>query len=169
MANRFLYLPSLRFSNTMQILSYNTVAARPRAIDVSRTLLIPENSIERTRMFFRKTRQHISIRALREWQEYEEAVKDKDLARALSLLRDISVKLQDSSLESTAPLNVGGGGGFGSFELQRDWEVLDACLNADDMRLVGSAYVFLKDRGRLPSFGKCRNIGKSILNFDRYS
>ncbi|KAE8692006.1 Phosphoglycerate kinase 1 [Hibiscus syriacus] len=26
----------------------------------------------------------------------------------------------------------------------RDWEVLDTCLNADDMRLVGTAYEFLK-------------------------
>lgn len=41
---------------------------------------------------------------------------------------------------------------------ERDWEVLDTCLNADDMRLVGSAYSFLQDRGFLPNFGKCKNI-----------
>ncbi|KAF9606789.1 hypothetical protein IFM89_028165 [Coptis chinensis] len=40
----------------------------------------------------------------------------------------------------------------------RDWEVLDACLNADDMKLVGNAYKFLQDRGFLPSFGITRNI-----------
>lgn len=44
-------------------------------------------------------------------------------------------------------------------ELQRDWDVLDTCLNADDMRLVASAYSFLKDKGFLSSFGKYRSIG----------
>ena len=42
---------------------------------------------------------------------------------------------------------------------ERDWEVLDTCLNADDMKLVCSAYGFLKDRGFLSNFGKCRNNG----------
>lgn len=36
--------------------------------------------------------------------------------------------------------------------------MLDTCLNAEDMRLVGSAYAFLKDRGLLENFGKCKNI-----------
>lgn len=49
-------------------------------------------------------------------------------------------------------------GNWVGLERERDWEVLDTCLNADDMRLVGSAYGFLKDRGFLPNFGKCRNI-----------
>lgn len=40
----------------------------------------------------------------------------------------------------------------------RDWEVLDACIDADDMRLVGRAYQFLSDRGVLANFGKCKNI-----------
>jgi hypothetical protein len=38
-------------------------------------------------------------------------------------------------------------------------------LNADDMRLVSSAYGFLKNRGFLPSFGKFSNIGKFIFSF----
>lgn len=50
------------------------------------------------------------------------------------------------------------------FGPQRDWEVLDTCMNADNMKLVANAYKFLKDRGFLPNFGKCRNIGEfSIL------
>ncbi|XP_027061837.1 uncharacterized protein [Coffea arabica] len=82
-------------------------------------------------------------RALREWQDYEEAVKDKDLARALRLLKE------NSSIEP----NDGG-----ALQRKGDWQVLDTCLNADDMRLVASAYTFLKDQGRLPNFGKYRNI-----------
>ncbi|GAV89644.1 hypothetical protein CFOL_v3_33058 [Cephalotus follicularis] len=79
--------------------------------------------------------------AVREWQEYEEAVKRKDLATALSFL-----KSNDGAvLESTI--------GF-----VRDWEVLDTCLNADDMRLVASAYAFLKDREFLPNFGRFKTI-----------
>ncbi|KAL8461896.1 hypothetical protein ACS0TY_033101 [Phlomoides rotata] len=97
---------------------------------------------------------HTRIRAIREWQEYEEAVKTKDLARALRFLRDVPVELESSSIESTRQVN----GEFGLLGLERDWEVLDTCLNADDMGLVGSAYAFLKDRGLLPNFGKYRNI-----------
>ncbi|KAL2245106.1 UNVERIFIED_CONTAM: hypothetical protein Sindi_2778800 [Sesamum indicum] len=93
-------------------------------------------------------------RAIREWQEYEAAVKEKDLARALRFLKDVPVEFGSSSVESTRPVNDE----LGLLGLERDWEVLDTCLNADDMRLVGSAYAFLKDRGFLPNFGKYRNI-----------
>ncbi|CAA3011547.1 uncharacterized protein LOC111381501 isoform X1 [Olea europaea subsp. europaea] len=93
-------------------------------------------------------------RVLREWQEYEEAVKHKDLAKALRLLKDIPIESENSSIESTQL----SGGELGLFGSDRDWEVLDTCLNADDMMLVGSAYAFLKDRGFLPNFGKFRNI-----------
>lgn len=125
----------------------------------ARTILSPQCPLGRRQVLFnKKCLDRSKIRALREWQDYEEAVKEKDLARALRLLQDISIKIQDSSIQSTGSVGFGGGR-FGPFELQRDWDVLDACLNADDMRLVGNAYVFLKDRGRLPSFGKCRNIG----------
>ncbi|KAK6123880.1 hypothetical protein DH2020_042371 [Rehmannia glutinosa] len=93
-------------------------------------------------------------RAVREWQEYEEAVKKKDLARALRFLKDVPMELESSSIESTRPVNDG----LGLLGLQRDWEVLDTCLNADDMKLVANAYAFLKDRGFLPNFGKYRNI-----------
>lgn len=97
-------------------------------------------------------------RALPRWQEYEEAVKEKDLARALRFLKSIdpqSLPVQQSSSSSSIPPDA-------DFRFlswpERDWEVLDACLNADDMKLVASAYAFLHDRGFLPNFGKCKNI-----------
>ncbi|XP_052179275.1 uncharacterized protein LOC127792692 [Diospyros lotus] len=103
-------------------------------------------------LFFRQTirfprpcnRKHATRRrALREWQEeYEEAVKDKDLARALRFL--------NSSITESASGELG--------KWERDWEVLDTCLNADDMALVSAAYSFLKQRGFLPNFGKFTNI-----------
>ncbi|KAL8171030.1 hypothetical protein V2J09_022834 [Rumex salicifolius] len=98
-------------------------------------------------------------RALREWKEYEQAVKDKDLAKALRFLKSINESavqvqpLADSTQPPSSSPPFGAQLGLG-----RDWEVLDTCLNADDMRLVTSAYSFLKDRGLLPNFGKCRNI-----------
>lgn len=107
-------------------------------------------------LYDRKTHRHPKIRALREWQEYEQAVKDKDLSRALRFLRDIPIEPKDSSIDPSR--SPGGGGELDWFRLERDWEVLDTCLNADDMRLVGSAYAFLKDKGLLPNFGKYRSI-----------
>ncbi|XP_073306939.1 uncharacterized protein [Primulina huaijiensis] len=94
----------------------------------------------------------IRARAVAEWHEYEEAVKKKDLARALRFLRDVPVELDDASIPPRSARQL-------DFrEMERDWEVLDTCLNADDMKLVGTAYAFLKDRGFLPNFGKYRNI-----------
>ncbi|XP_042008393.1 uncharacterized protein LOC121757003 isoform X1 [Salvia splendens] len=93
------------------------------------------------------------IRAAGEWQDYEEAVKKKDLAGALRFLR-LKDQLQTSSIESTAQSNED----LRLFEIERDFQVLSTCLNADDMRLVGTAYAFLKDRGLLANFGKYRNI-----------
>ncbi|WOG99902.1 hypothetical protein DCAR_0519258 [Daucus carota subsp. sativus] len=93
--------------------------------------------------------------AVREWQEYEAAVKDKDLARALRFLRDVQVvEVEDDKLTESTRFKSG----LGVYGWERDWEVLDTCLNADDMRLVGAAYAFLKDKGFLPTFGKYRNI-----------
>lgn len=92
-------------------------------------------------------------------------MKRKDLARALRFLKSIEQKdgdlidekLKDGSFttDSTRPRlsELGFVGG-----LERDWEVLDACLNASDMRLVGSAYGFLKERGFLPNFGRFSSI-----------
>lgn len=130
-------------------------------------------------------------RGRREWNEYDEAVKDKDLARALRFLKqDIPDPGPQDNLKSSSPspleddddddddssilpslkgvgggtgrgLSSGGGWVVGSWE-NRDLEVLDACLNADDMTLVGATYSFLKDRGFLPNFAKCRNIGTSL-------
>ncbi|KAJ9567860.1 hypothetical protein OSB04_003826 [Centaurea solstitialis] len=91
-------------------------------------------------------------RALTEWREYEEAVKDKDLARALRFLQ------QEFPLPSSPPTPNDYDYDL-QLELQRrDWQVLDTCLNADDMRLVSTAYAFLKDKGFLNYFGKYRSI-----------
>ncbi|KAJ6432324.1 hypothetical protein OIU84_019545 [Salix udensis] len=104
--------------------------------------------------------------ALREWKEYEDAVKRKDLARALRFLKsketltnnDILTDSVNGSFTNDSATRSGLGD-LGLFDgLERDWEVLDTCLNADDMRLVSSAYGFLKNRGFLPSFGKFSNI-----------
>ncbi|GKV44358.1 hypothetical protein SLEP1_g51552 [Rubroshorea leprosula] len=51
----------------------------------------------------------------------------------------IEEKIRDDSLSIESPRPQLGELGFGC-ELERDWEVLDTCLNASDMRLVGSAY-----------------------------
>ncbi|XP_057765248.1 uncharacterized protein LOC130986009 isoform X2 [Salvia miltiorrhiza] len=105
---------------------------------------------------FRRRRIHgrrARIRAVREWQDYEEAVKKKDLAGALRFLK-LKDELRTSSIESTGQLNDE----LRMFAVERDFQVLNTCLNADDMRLVGSAYALLKDRGLLPNFGKYRNI-----------
>lgn len=75
------------------------------------------------------------LSALREWREYEDAVKRKDLAGALRFLKTVQV-IDKQAAES---INIAAAPAL-------DWEVLDACLNADDMRLVGSAFRFLKDR-----------------------
>ncbi|KAF6169173.1 hypothetical protein GIB67_013603, partial [Kingdonia uniflora] len=93
----------------------------------------------------------IKPRALKEWQEYEEAVKERDLRKALKFLKSIdSIPIQQqSSIPSL---------GFLQQKPMRGWEVLDACLDANDMKLVGITYKFLQDRGFLPNFGKCRNI-----------
>lgn len=85
-------------------------------------------------------------------------MKRKDLAGALTFLKSIepieSVNGSASAAESTRSRLAE----LGLVGYERDWEVLDTCLNADDMKLVCSAYGFLKDRGFLPNFGKCRNI-----------
>ncbi|CAL9219103.1 unnamed protein product [Arabidopsis halleri] len=97
--------------------------------------------------------------ALREWREYEDAVRRKDLAGALRFLKSIENDEERDAVESivAAPITakLSGLGGLG---LERDWQVLDACLNADDMRLVGNAFRFLKERGLLANFGKFSSI-----------
>ncbi|KAF5477309.1 hypothetical protein F2P56_003959 [Juglans regia] len=104
--------------------------------------------------------------ALREWREYEEAVKRKDLVGALRFLKSIENVSHDNNKDQIERINGSASaestrsllGELGLVGYERDWEVLDTCLNADDMKLVASAYGFLKDRGFLPNFGKCRNI-----------
>lgn len=104
----------------------------------------------------------IAVRsALREWKDYEEAVKRKDLAGALSFLKKSK---EEAELAPLQPLNGSSSSKLGLFEAERDWQVLDTCLNADDLRLVANAYAFLKDRGFLPNFGKFRNIGNALMN-----
>lgn len=102
-------------------------------------------------------------------------MKRKDLARALRFLMSIQAQeieevngIPTKQFESFDNVSFGSllsssaagstGTPFRDSRWERDWEVLDACLNADDMRLVGSAYGFLKDRGFLPNFGKFRKI-----------
>ncbi|BBH01458.1 hypothetical protein with DUF2431 [Prunus dulcis] len=92
---------------------------------------------------------------------YEEAVKRKDLAGALRFLQ--SIETQQNPIEFVngslpADPNLPRLGELGFVGQERDWEVLDTCLNADNMKLVGKAYGFLKDKGFLPSFGKFRNV-----------
>lgn len=102
-------------------------------------------------------------RAFREWREYEEAVKRKDLAGALRFLKSLERERQEPLVDGVSPATELARLRFlesERFGPQRDWEVLDTCLNADDMKLVANAYKFLKDRGFLPNFGKCRNIGE---------
>ncbi|XP_044504542.1 uncharacterized protein LOC123224865 isoform X1 [Mangifera indica] len=104
-------------------------------------------------------------KALREWQEYEEAVKRKDLARALRFLKSVEEKKANNNpveLSNSPSLTKSKQPRVPEFGLvdgsERDWEVLDTCLNADDLRLVASAYTFLKSRGFLPNFGKYSSI-----------
>lgn len=87
------------------------------------------------------------VKALKEWSDYEDALKNKDLGRALDFLQTSEALDSYDDRRSNVFLRP-----------ERDWEVLDTCLNADDMRLVASAYKFLKDRGVLDNFGKYRNI-----------
>ncbi|XP_048228812.1 uncharacterized protein LOC8259995 isoform X1 [Ricinus communis] len=114
---------------------------------------------------FRNKKIKIITRALKEWWEYEDAVKRKDLAGALRFLKSRETETNSDNKDNSAEtMNGCSSTGFGISDLglfegsQRDWEVLDTCLNADDMRLVGSAYGFLKNRGLLPNFGKFTNI-----------
>ncbi|KAL0917201.1 hypothetical protein M5K25_012249 [Dendrobium thyrsiflorum] len=110
-----------------------------------------------------KSSRSLVLRAIREWREYEDAVREKDLARALRFLKTMETvpnPLQTPASTSLpyAPSNPSLSYMLDLPRFEKDWEVLDTCINADDMRLVGSAYAFLKDRGLLENFGKCRNI-----------
>uniref|UniRef100_A0A5B7ACK5 ATP-dependent zinc metalloprotease n=1 Tax=Davidia involucrata TaxID=16924 RepID=A0A5B7ACK5_DAVIN len=157
MAMSLCFSPPPYITNFPSIFSSKGIA-RPTDSALSQPTPSPTtHPLAETKPFSRKLQRRETItRALREWQEYEKAVKDKDLSRALRLLKDVAIEPTDSSIASTQSPHGGQLGLFGG--LERDWEVLDTCLNADDMKLVGSAYAFLKDRGFLPNFGKCRNI-----------
>lgn len=85
-------------------------------------------------------------------------MKEKDLDRALRFLKSMETVPSSSSLSSPDSLNSSVSYPPDQRRPERDWEVLDTCLNADDMRLVGSAYAFLQDQGLLQSFGKYKNI-----------
>ena len=93
-------------------------------------------------------------------------MKRKDLAGALRFLKTLETQNPlDPFGDASSPSSIAEStrSRFRELEMfgpQRDWEVLDTCLNADDMKLVGNAYNFLRDRGFLPNFGKCRNIGE---------
>ncbi|WVZ77741.1 hypothetical protein U9M48_025568 [Paspalum notatum var. saurae] len=87
--------------------------------------------------------------AVKEWREFEDAVRRKDLSRALRFLQSVepAAAAGTAAVQVAVPVPPG-----------RGWDVLDACIDADDMRLVGRAYQFLVDRGVLANFGKCKNI-----------
>uniref|UniRef100_A0A0D9VCN7 Peptidase M41 domain-containing protein n=1 Tax=Leersia perrieri TaxID=77586 RepID=A0A0D9VCN7_9ORYZ len=94
--------------------------------------------------------------SLKEWGDFEDAVRSRDLPRALRFLQSVD----SATPEAAEELSVNGAVARVGVPVPpgRDWEVLDACIDADDMRLVGRAYQFLSDRGVLASFGKCKNI-----------
>lgn len=144
------FCSSLQLPNsTSSLCPYNIFNPAHKAIALPQACPIQPN-----RPFFRKSYPRRIIRALREWQEYEEAVKENDLARALRFLENVSINPQGPGFTSDKAT----GWELDSFSTQIDWEILDTCLNADDVRLVGKAYLFLRDRGLLPSFGKYRSI-----------
>ncbi|KAK7324243.1 hypothetical protein VNO77_27772 [Canavalia gladiata] len=126
-------------------------------------LVSPSFSLGFSHTFPPATRRPFHLRrAFREWQEYEEAVKRKDLAGALRFLKSLETERPvEPFIDGASPVAELTRFRFRELERfgpQRDWEVLDTCLNANDMKLVANAYKFLRDRGFLPSFGKCRNI-----------
>ncbi|KAM7495730.1 hypothetical protein LguiB_030339 [Lonicera macranthoides] len=108
----------------------------------------------------------VAVRREREWEEYYgEAVKEKDLVLALRLLKqqeeeEKNSSSSSSSIESTTMMipQLRELESSSEKNRDRDWEILDTCLNADDMSLVSSAYSFLHHRGFLPFFGKFRNL-----------
>ncbi|KAL5100639.1 hypothetical protein RYX36_004966 [Vicia faba] len=125
----------------------------------------PQFSLKFSRAFPPVTQKRFRpITAFKEWREYEEAVKRKDLAGALTFLKSLETEQRLTAEpfgEEASPVTELTRSRFRELEVfgpQRDWEILDTCMNADNMKLVGNAYKFLKDRGFLPSFGKCRNI-----------
>ncbi|KAK9050712.1 hypothetical protein SSX86_030318 [Deinandra increscens subsp. villosa] len=138
---------SLRFTPPPPPISPSRRYNLPQAINLFHSNQFPDLPFG-----FRQHSRRITPRALTEWREYEQAVKDKDLGRALRFLQEIPQPDDDYSIDSRNgnPLKL--------LELQRDWEVLDTCLNADDMRLVAAAYAFLKDKGFLNQFAKYRSI-----------
>ncbi|KAE8724145.1 Phosphoglycerate kinase 1 [Hibiscus syriacus] len=70
----------------------------------------------------------------------------KDLVTALRFLISIEKDNNDNPIEENGSLSTRSRRDILDFldGSVRDWEVLDTCLNADDMRLVGTAYEFLK-------------------------
>ncbi|CAN6465579.1 unnamed protein product [Victoria cruziana] len=140
---------------------------------VAPRFFLPKNSLilsYLTRRSRRKRSGGISRASLSGWQEYEDAVREKDLERALKFLESLydgegdrvgvlpplessaSSPSPDTSSRRTRQAIVDGK------RAERDWEILDACINADDMKLVGSAYSFLQSRGFIPTFGKFQNV-----------
>ncbi|CAH9135177.1 unnamed protein product [Cuscuta epithymum] len=67
---------------------------------------------------------------LKDWKDYDQAVKDKDLTRALRFLKSIPLQPKEESWIDSSRY---------SSELdwaraarqERNWEILDTCLNAD--------------------------------------
>ncbi|KAF3790611.1 hypothetical protein EJ110_NYTH16163 [Nymphaea thermarum] len=114
----------------------------------------------------------ISRASLSGWQEYEDAVREKDLERALKFLESLDdgegdgvdsavlppLESSSSPPSPSASTRRKRQAVVDGRRAERDWEILDACINADDMKLVGSAYSFLQSRGFIPTFGKFQNV-----------
>lgn len=110
------------------------------------------------------------------WREYDRAVEKKDLGKALRILESLEMlekprvasslsfveKEEDEALQqqSTVPfrINVDGEEVVISEPPEDLRKVLDACLNATDLKLVGRTYNLLQLRGLIPSFGKYKSI-----------
>lgn len=106
------------------------------------------------------------------WQEYQQAVQRKDLGTALQILESLDAA-QNPSLPFVDEEDDPQSEQLPSlpFRLRRDEEelvisripvdlrnVLDACLSATDLKLVGRTYNLLQLRGLIPNFGRYKSI-----------
>ncbi|GJM90309.1 hypothetical protein PR202_ga06576 [Eleusine coracana subsp. coracana] len=83
--------------------------------------------------------------AVKEWREFEDAVRRKDLSRALRFLQSVEPQAGAAAMQVAVPVPPG-----------RDWEVLDTCIDADDMRLVGRRTSSSPTAGSSPASASAR-------------
>eukprot|EP01018_Ginkgo_biloba_P029781 Gb_19833 [translate_table: standard] len=107
-----------------------------------------------------------NVRASGEWKEYEDAVQEKDLGRALEFLESLDGFPLETSQKGLLEQEDGFVAASKVQTLQSAFfqrEMLDTCMNAEDMKLVGRTYEFLQSQGLLPNFGKFKNIGAEFV------